>query len=89
MDIRRYAAFLLLLLASTIVRATHIGGGEIYWDHLGGNQYRITLIVYRDCAGVTLDNGYNLDITSPCGTMQLCRLMPPGLKPSGLASYWP
>lgn len=71
MDIRRYAAFLLLLLASTIVRATHIGGGEIYWDHLGGNQYRITLIVYRDCAGVTLDNGYNLDITSPCGTMQL------------------
>ena len=71
MDIRRYAAVLLTLLTCATVRATHIGGGEIYWDHLGGDQYRITLIVYRDCAGVNLDNGYNLDITSPCGTMQL------------------
>ena len=27
--------------------------------------------------------------SGPCGTMALCRLAPPGLKPSGLASYWP
>jgi gliding motility-associated-like protein len=29
--------------------ATHIVGGEIYYDCLGGNDYRITLKVYRDC----------------------------------------
>src|SRR5512145_3570238 len=28
-------------------------------------------------------------VSGPCGTKQLCRLMPPGTKPSGLASYWP
>ena len=29
--------------------ATHIVGGEIYYDKLSGNQYKITLKVYRDC----------------------------------------
>lgn len=29
--------------------ATHIVGGEIYYDYLGNNQYKITLKVYRDC----------------------------------------
>ena len=27
----------------------HIIGGELYYDHLGGNTYTITLKVYRDC----------------------------------------
>src|SRR3954469_25693029 len=31
----------------------------------------------------------NASASGPCGTIALCRLMPPGLKPSGLASYWP
>lgn len=29
--------------------ASHIVGGELYYDCLGGNQYRITLKLYRDC----------------------------------------
>ncbi len=29
--------------------ATHIVGGEIYYDNLGSNNYRITLKLYRDC----------------------------------------
>jgi len=29
--------------------ATHIVGGELVYEHLGGSQYAITLIVYRDC----------------------------------------
>ncbi len=29
--------------------ATHIVGGEIYYDNLGNNNYRITMIIYRDC----------------------------------------
>ena len=30
--------------------ATHIVGGEIFYDWLNGNTYRITLKLYRDCA---------------------------------------
>lgn len=44
----------LVLAASTPVWAAHIIGGEIYYDHLGGSSYRVTLDLYRDCApGVT------------------------------------
>lgn len=40
---------LLLFLFSTGAKATHIVGGEIYYDCLGNNDYQITLKVYRDC----------------------------------------
>jgi len=39
----------LFILASQSVYATHIVGGEIYYECLGDNQYIITLKVYRDC----------------------------------------
>lgn len=29
--------------------ATHIIGGDMYYDYLGANQYRVTLRLYRDC----------------------------------------
>lgn len=46
--------------------ATHVVGGEIYYDYLGANQYRVTLKVYRDC-----DNGLagfdgNSSNSGPC-----------------------
>lgn len=41
--------FLLCLCAQA--RAEHIIGGEIYYDFLGNNQYRLTLTLYRDCNG--------------------------------------
>jgi gliding motility-associated-like protein len=34
--------------------ASHIVGGEMIYDYLGGNNYRITLKVYRDCSSATL-----------------------------------
>lgn len=50
-----YIAFLGLVFSSTIIRsnATHIIGGELYYDCLGGNTYRLTLKVYRDCNPLT------------------------------------
>jgi gliding motility-associated-like protein len=48
--LRRMCAFVLLfLLFNTGAKATHIVGGEIYYDCLGNNDYMITLKVYRDC----------------------------------------
>lgn len=32
-----------------LAEATHIVGGEIYYDNLGGDNYRIRMKVYRDC----------------------------------------
>lgn len=38
-----------LLAAVACARATHIIGGDMYYDYLGANQYRVTLRLYRDC----------------------------------------
>ena len=39
------------------LRAEHLVGGEIWYDFLGNNRYRVTLRIYRDCnsSGATLD----------------------------------
>lgn len=38
-----------MLLSLFKAQATHIVGGEIYYDNLGGNNYKIHMKVYRDC----------------------------------------
>jgi gliding motility-associated-like protein len=40
---------LLLLLFTFSSNATHIVGGEIQYEHLGGASYRLTVNLYRDC----------------------------------------
>jgi len=50
--LRRLIFLAILILTRLGGYATHIVGGEIYYDYLGSNQYRVTLKVYRDC-----DNG--------------------------------
>lgn len=34
---------------SIMASALHIVGGEMTYEHVGGNSYEVTLIVYRDC----------------------------------------
>jgi gliding motility-associated-like protein len=41
--------FILICFLSIKASATHIVGGEMVYDNLGGGNYRITLKVYRDC----------------------------------------
>jgi hypothetical protein len=60
-----------ILLMAVTANATHMSGGEIYWECIGNNQYRIRLLVYRDCAGINVDPTYNLELTSPCGDRNL------------------
>ncbi len=48
-------AFILLVLtlgAVKTVNASHVQGGNITYTCLGGNQFEVTLALYRDCAGV-------------------------------------
>lgn len=45
---KNFLIFIYFLLPS-LVFGSHIVGGEIFYDCLGGNQYRVTVKVYRDC----------------------------------------
>jgi gliding motility-associated-like protein len=55
-----------LLLLARAATATHIIGGTMYYDHLGGDQYLVTLVLYRDC-GATNTQGTGFDFSAPVG----------------------
>ncbi|MCB9185148.1 MAG: gliding motility-associated C-terminal domain-containing protein [Flavobacteriales bacterium] len=63
----------ILILASAVwVRAAHLVGGEIFYECLGGDQYQITLKVYRDCYTVTgapYDNPANIAVYDNSGNL--------------------
>lgn len=42
--------FLIATFVSLNTFATHIVGGEVYYDSLGNDQYEVTFEVYRDCS---------------------------------------
>jgi len=44
---------LFICLFANDSRASHIVGGEIYYDSLGNNQYKITIELFRDCSSFT------------------------------------
>lgn len=46
------------------VFAAHIVGGDLYYDYLGNNSYRITLVLFRDCAstGAAYDDPMSIGI---------------------------
>lgn len=49
---KKYFFYIVLVfqLLTTGAKGTHIIGGELYYTHLIGNNYEVTLYVYRDCA---------------------------------------
>jgi gliding motility-associated-like protein len=50
--VKKWFSIVLLFLSLNSL-ATHIVGGEMIYDHLGNNVYRITVKVYRDCKSGT------------------------------------
>ncbi len=52
----RHLLTVFLLLLTPMVYGTHVLGGEMYYDHLGGDQYLITLKLYRDCGPGNVNN---------------------------------
>jgi gliding motility-associated-like protein len=53
---RHFLSLCLTALVTLSSNATHIIGGEIYYDHLGGDQYRVFLKLYRDCGPGNANN---------------------------------
>ncbi|MBK8498721.1 MAG: SprB repeat-containing protein [Flavobacteriales bacterium] len=81
---RKILFSLALGAAALNTHATHFSGGEIYWDCLGNNQYLITMVVYRDCAGINVDPNVTLQLQSPCGNSSVVVSTPGGTEISQL-----
>ena len=60
---RRYL-IVLLFFSCFNSYASHIVGGEIYYNYLGSNQYKISIALYRDCfsTGAEYDDPLSLGI---------------------------
>ncbi len=46
---RSLLLLLSILLLTTAAKATHIVGGSLTYEHLGGSSYNVKLYLYRDC----------------------------------------
>ena len=69
-----YTKILILLISCIFfirtehVNASHLIGGQIAYECLGNNQYRVNLTLYRDCSGIAMETSQYLSINSAsCG----------------------
>jgi gliding motility-associated-like protein len=67
----KFSILLVLILFSTQLKASHIIGGDIYYDYLGNNQYKFYITLYRDCnsTGAQYDDPMKLTIYKANGSM--------------------
>lgn len=67
----KFRILFFIVIISTQLKASHIIGGDIYYDYLGNNQYKFYVTLYRDCnsTGAQYDDPLKLTIYNPNGTM--------------------
>lgn len=66
---KKLALLLFVSLFYTHTFASHLLGGDLTYECLGPNQYRVYLKVYRDCNGIDVDNSYTVTYSSAtCNT---------------------
>jgi hypothetical protein len=78
-----FGAFFILFFNK--VNASHLVGADITYTCLGGNTYKFTLTVYRDCAsGALLEPTYNISYSSTScglqGTFTVAKIPGTGLE---------
>ena len=48
--------------------ASHLMGAEITYTHVSGDDYEVTLVVYRDCSGINVSTNQTVTFESAsCG----------------------
>lgn len=73
---KRIGLLLIILLTSLSSQASHLYGGEIWWDCLPNGQYVFYGRIYRDCTGINFNaTTITLNSNSPAGNIQ-CFLQP-------------
>ncbi len=67
----RSALIIAFTFFASLANASHIVGGEIYYDYLGNNNYRFYISVYRDCfsTGAAFDDPLVLTIYNSSNQM--------------------
>jgi len=60
---------LLYILSFSRSYASHLMGGEITAQHIGGNDYAVTLTVYRDTLGIAMTNPALFDVKDAAGNL--------------------
>jgi hypothetical protein len=53
-----------LLLASTNINASHLSGAEFHFEHVSGNDYVVSLYLYRDCNGIGMPSTVTVNMES-------------------------
>jgi len=59
---------LFMILFAARCYATHLAGAELFYKSLGGNQYLVTLHIFRDCSGSPLADP-TINFGSSCGDL--------------------
>src|SRR4051812_18254165 len=63
----KWVLLITLFLASLNSHASHSMGADLTYKWMGGNTYKITLIFYRDCNGISAPIDPIIDVISTCG----------------------
>jgi gliding motility-associated-like protein len=68
-SLKKFVYILLLFFCVNPAHGSHIVGGEIYYNCLGGTTYQITVKVYRDCnSGTDYDDDLPMTVFDGAGT---------------------
>ena len=68
--IKGLIAIFAIVVSPFLANATHVVGGSLTYEHLGGATYRVTFKMYRDCAAgnATLPPNIPIQVRQPNGT---------------------
>ena len=73
--------FFLLFFVADEAEASHALGAEITYTCLGGDQYLVRLVFYRDCGGIPAPTSPSISISSSCGNQTLGLTLQPPTPP--------
>lgn len=70
--IKRFLSVVVLLCFGVInAKASHLFGGEIFYTNVSGNTYKVTLVLYGDCAASSVAGGPFSGLTTATPTVQV------------------
>ncbi|MCF8277674.1 MAG: PKD domain-containing protein [Flavobacteriales bacterium] len=72
-----FAVICSIVFSANKAEASHALGAEITYECLGGDQYRVRLVFYRDCGGIAAPTAPALTLSSSCGNQSLAMTLQP------------
>lgn len=65
--LQKFVLLSILVLGSLVSRAGHIAGGNITYECIGGDDYLVTLSIFRNCDETTLQPNQFIKFSNDCG----------------------